>query len=114
MPTYEYECTKCHHVCEEFKPMNAPRRQRCPVCRGKVERLISGGSGIVFKGDGFYVNDSRHPRDRKQADSASEPGTKPPSGGEAKPEAPAKPAATDTPSPSTSAATKKSGGEPAA
>ncbi len=59
MPTYEYECTRCKHITEEFKPMSAPRRQRCPKCRGKVERLISGGTGILFKGSGFYINDSR-------------------------------------------------------
>ena len=58
MPTYEYECTKCAHTFEEFKAMSAPRRQRCPLCRGKVERLI-GGAAIMFKGSGFYVNDSR-------------------------------------------------------
>jgi len=59
MPTYEYECTRCDHAFEEFKPMSAPKRQRCPKCRGKVERLISGGLGIHFKGQGFYVTDSR-------------------------------------------------------
>jgi putative FmdB family regulatory protein len=59
MPTYEYECTKCGVITEEFKPMSAPRRQRCPECRGKVTRLISGGMGVHFKGSGFYVNDSR-------------------------------------------------------
>ena len=59
MPTYEYECTRCGLITEEFKPMSAPRRQRCPKCRSKVERLISGGTGILFKGSGFYINDSR-------------------------------------------------------
>jgi len=59
LPTYEYECTRCGLVTEEFKPVSAPRRQRCPACRGKVERLISGGLGVVFKGSGFYINDSR-------------------------------------------------------
>ena len=59
MPTYEYECTRCGHVCEEFKPVSAPRRQRCPECRSKVELLISGGLGVHFKGSGFYINDSR-------------------------------------------------------
>ncbi len=59
MPTYEYECTQCGHICEEFKPVSAPRRQRCPKCRSKVERLISGGLGVHFKGSGFYINDSR-------------------------------------------------------
>ena len=59
MPTYEYECTRCGLVTEEFKPVSAPKRQRCPACRGKVERLISGGLGVVFKGSGFYRTDSR-------------------------------------------------------
>ncbi|MCP4571061.1 MAG: zinc ribbon domain-containing protein [bacterium] len=59
MPTYEYECTRCGIHFEEFKAMSAPRRQRCPECRGKVQRLISGGSGLLFKGSGFYHTDSR-------------------------------------------------------
>ena len=67
MPTYEYECTHCGLVFEEFKPMSAPKRKRCPECRSKVNRLISGGIGIVFKGSGFYTNDSRP----KRAESAA-------------------------------------------
>ena len=67
MPTYEYECTRCGHTCEEFKPVSAPRRQRCPLCRGKVERLISGGLGVHFKGSGFYVNDSRVKKGESQS-----------------------------------------------
>ncbi len=59
MPTYEYECTHCGLITEEFKPMSAPKRQRCPKCRSKVERLISGGVGLHFKGSGFYITDSR-------------------------------------------------------
>ena len=59
MPTYEYECTRCGIIIEEFKSISAPRRQRCTKCRGKVVRLISGGMGIHFKGSGFYVTDSR-------------------------------------------------------
>lgn len=65
MPTYEYECTRCGLVTEEFKPMSAPRRQRCPSCRGKVERLVSGGAGVLFKGSGFYVTDSRAKNGKK-------------------------------------------------
>ena len=59
MPTYEYECTRCGLVFEEFKSITAPKRQRCPECRSRVELLVSGGLGLVFKGSGFYVNDSR-------------------------------------------------------
>ncbi len=59
MPTYEYECTGCGHAFEEERSITAPPRQRCPRCRHKVRRLISGGSGVVFKGSGFYITDSR-------------------------------------------------------
>lgn len=70
MPTYEYECTRCHHIVEEFKSISAPRRQRCPKCRGKVERLISGGMGVHFKGSGFYVTDSRSQKNMGSTESA--------------------------------------------
>jgi putative FmdB family regulatory protein len=66
VPTYDYECTRCGFVFEEFQSITAPPRQRCPHCRGKVERLIAGGAGILFRGSGFYVNDSR-----KQASSSA-------------------------------------------
>jgi len=71
MPTYEYECTRCGLIVEEFKSMSAPRRQRCPECRGKVHRLISGGMGVHFKGSGFYVTDSRGKVDTGAADQTS-------------------------------------------
>ncbi len=75
MPTYEYECTACGLVFEEQRPITAPARQRCPRCRHKVKRLISGGSGIVFKGSGFYVTDSRGKKESRQpaADQAPAP-----------------------------------------
>jgi putative FmdB family regulatory protein len=59
MPTYEYECTKCGHAFEEFRSISDKPRQRCPECRGKVQQVISGGIGLLFKGDGFYCKESR-------------------------------------------------------
>ncbi len=59
MPTYEYECDKCGHRFDVFQSMTEPPRKRCPKCRGKVRRLVSGGAGIVFKGTGFYATDYR-------------------------------------------------------
>lgn len=57
MPTYEYECTKCKHVFEEFQKITDKPLLRCPKCRGKLRRLISGGVGLIFKGSGFYATD---------------------------------------------------------
>lgn len=61
MPTYDYECEKCGHEFEVFQSMNDPRLTKCPQkgCRGKVQRKIGTGAGIVFKGSGFYQTDYR-------------------------------------------------------
>lgn len=57
MPTYEYECTACGHCFEKFQSMKDRPVRVCPVCKGKVQRLISTGAGIIFKGSGFYETD---------------------------------------------------------
>ncbi len=59
MPTYEYQCTRCNHEFELFQSITDKPRSRCPLCRGKVIKLIGGGVGISFKGSGFYATDSR-------------------------------------------------------
>lgn len=66
MPTYEYQCTKCGHRFEEFQSMNDAPLKKCPKCKGKVERLISGGTGLIFKGSGFYINDYARSEDYKK------------------------------------------------
>ena len=59
MPTYEYLCENCGHEFEAFQTMSEPPVERCPVCNGKVKRIISGGAGLIFKGSGFYITDHR-------------------------------------------------------
>ncbi len=59
MPTYEYECRKCGRHFDQSQPMSAKPLTRCPQCKGKIRRVISGGSGILFKGSGFYATDYR-------------------------------------------------------
>jgi putative FmdB family regulatory protein len=61
MPTYEYECTKCKYRFEEFQKITDKPLQRCPKCRSKLRRLISGGVGLIFKGSGFYATDYKKP-----------------------------------------------------
>ena len=67
MPTYDYECTKCGHRFEVFQSMKDEPKKRCPECKGKVQRLISGGAGILFKGSGFYQTDYRSDGYKKAA-----------------------------------------------
>lgn len=59
MPTYEYECSSCGHTFEAFQSMSDAPLSSCPECGKAVKRLILGGTGVIFKGSGFYVNDSR-------------------------------------------------------
>ena len=61
MPTYEYECTSCGKNFDVFQSMSDDPISTCPTCGGAVKRRINGGTGIIFKGSGFYVNDSRKP-----------------------------------------------------
>jgi putative FmdB family regulatory protein len=59
MPTYEYACTHCGHAFEFFQKITDKPLEICPKCNNKVKRLISGGSGIIFRGSGFYATDYR-------------------------------------------------------
>jgi putative FmdB family regulatory protein len=57
MPTYEYECKVCGHRFDAFQSMQDDPLKICPECGKELRRLIFGGSGVIFKGSGFYVND---------------------------------------------------------
>jgi putative FmdB family regulatory protein len=59
MPTYEYECKSCGYLFEVFQTMSEAPLSSCPQCGKEVRRLINGGSGIIFKGSGFYVTDKQ-------------------------------------------------------
>jgi len=57
MPTYEYECKKCGALEEHFHGYNESPDIRCEKCGYPMQRLISAGAGLIFKGSGFYVTD---------------------------------------------------------
>ncbi len=42
---------------KSFRSIVAEPVKICPQCGGTVERLISAGSGLIFKGSGFYITD---------------------------------------------------------
>jgi len=60
MPTYEYICNECGERFENFQTMSSRPLTKRPNCEEKncnVTRVISGGSGLIFKGSGFYLTD---------------------------------------------------------
>ncbi len=57
MPSYDYLCRNCGHRFEAFQKISDKPLTKCPKCSAHVERLITGGSGFIFKGSGFYITD---------------------------------------------------------
>ena len=57
MPTYGYECKSCGHTFDAFQSIKDEPLKKCPMCGKGIRRLINGGSGVIFKGGGFYATD---------------------------------------------------------
>jgi putative FmdB family regulatory protein len=95
MPTYEYKCNNCGDRFEKFQSIKADPIRKCPKCgKNAVERLISAGGGLIFKGSGFYITDYRDAsyNDKAKADAGGDKSEKsdaaaPAAGADAKPAA---------------------------
>jgi putative FmdB family regulatory protein len=70
MPTYDYRCPNGHQF-EVFQRISAAPGAKCPDCGEDSERMISGGAGLIFKGEGFYITDYRSEDYKKKASSES-------------------------------------------
>lgn len=76
MPTYQYQCTECGEGLEAVQKFTDDALTECPSCQGRLKKVFS-AVGIVFKGSGFYRNDSRgsssssSPASSKSSDSSS-------------------------------------------
>jgi len=71
VPRYDYACTACDHRFEAVQSFIDDPLTECPVCGGRLRKLIS-PVGVVFKGSGFYRNDSRPKESVASADGGSE------------------------------------------
>ncbi len=107
MPTYVYRCQQCNNHLEVIQKFSDAPLKVCPKCQGQLRRVIH-ATGIVFKGSGWYVTDSR----------SSSPTSKPAPKGADKPDttkadAPAAaPAASDAPKAESASASTPSNTSP--
>jgi putative FmdB family regulatory protein len=63
MPSYDYICQSCGHKLEHFQSVTSRHLRKCPKClKPNLIRQIGGGSGVIFKGDGFYETDYKKRR----------------------------------------------------
>ncbi|MFD8001532.1 FmdB family zinc ribbon protein [Streptomyces mirabilis] len=93
MPTYQYQCTECGEGLEAVQKFTDDALTECPNCGGRLKKVFS-AVGIVFKGSGFYRNDSRG------SSSSSSPASKP---------APSSTSSSSSTTPSSSSDSKSSG-----
>ena len=61
MPTYQYSCNDCGRFHEIFQSFSDDSLTVCPECGGRLRKVFN-AVGVVFKGSGFYRNDSRGPK----------------------------------------------------
>ena len=60
MPTYDYICSDCDYEFEHFQSMSDEPIRICPSCNGTVRRMIGSGTGLIFKGSGYYLTDYKN------------------------------------------------------
>ncbi|MFL3007110.1 MAG: FmdB family zinc ribbon protein [Candidatus Neomarinimicrobiota bacterium] len=80
MPTYDYLCRECGDRFEHFQSMSSPSLKARPDCEVKncsVERIISGGTGLIFKGSGFYLTDYKNTKSDSKKSKSDKSETKP-------------------------------------
>lgn len=58
MPTYAYACADCGHAFDIVQSFSDDALTVCPQCDGTLRKQFN-AVGVVFKGGGFYRNDSR-------------------------------------------------------
>ena len=71
MPTYSYYCQNCDKHFSYFQKMTEEPFTICEDCKGKIKRLITGGTGLIFKGTGFYLTDYKNNNKTKTQNSDS-------------------------------------------
>ncbi len=68
MPTYNYKCNNCDVEFSVFQSINDKALTDCDQCDklDSINRVITGGTGMIFKGDGFYLTDYAKKDNKKQ------------------------------------------------
>ncbi|MFD6274245.1 FmdB family zinc ribbon protein [Streptomyces sp. NPDC060209] len=111
MPTYQYQCTECGEGLEAVQKFTDDALTVCPNCEGRLKKVFS-AVGIVFKGSGFYRNDSRGSSSSSTPVTSSAKASESSTSSSSKPDA--KPAASASSSTSSSASSTPSSGSSAA
>lgn len=72
MPTYTYRCNKCGYEFDKRQRISEAPIVDCPMCDGSVRRVVN-AVGVVFKGSGFYITDSRNSKNASLGSASTSP-----------------------------------------
>ncbi len=86
MPTYQYQCTECGAALEVIQSFTDDTLTECPECAGRLRKVFN-AVGVVFKGSGFYRNDSRSTPSSTDTQKSEPKKSEPSTNGSAKSEA---------------------------
>ncbi len=109
MPTYAYACSACEHAFDVRQSFSDEALTTCPECEQESLRKVFSPVGVVFKGSGFYRNDSRAAHKGKPAGSGKPASTPSAAGTDS-----SRPTTSPTPAVSGGGGGSSSGGSPAA
>ena len=74
MPTYDYICNDCKNMYEYFQSMSDTPKKECPDCKKvSLRRVISGGTGLIFKGSGYYLTDYKNKKSEPSNNNEEKP-----------------------------------------
>lgn len=76
MPTYEYRCAECGEHIEVVQSFSDDPLTTCDLCQGELKKVFH-PVGVVFKGSGFYVNDSRSSKAQSTSTKSESSGSEP-------------------------------------
>ena len=99
MPLYTYRCHACNHELEARQRMSDEPLKECPSCHQPQLRRVINQVGVMFRGSGFYVTDTKSSNPAAPGTAADKNG----SGTTSEP-APAKEASKEAPAPAPTAA----------
>src|SRR5205823_296612 len=90
MPIYEYECKNCGKRFEKMQSITAEPLTECMICGGGPVRRVLHPVGVIFKGSGWYITDSKKPAPAESDGSAGTGGKSKAGKGEGTPAAESK------------------------
>jgi len=69
MPNYKYQCPECGHAFTDLQGINEKPHTDCPSCgKPSLKRMIGRGTGVIYKGSGFYSTDYKGKKSEAKTD----------------------------------------------